>query len=295
MRNKVLALSLLLTLMAGGFILSRSFSNAAGRPQQQDEYLNGEFKIDQKRIEVFRFAKDFDGLIKLGDELEQKWNQLDASRYARLMLNVCQATMGADYMDDRQYTIGRKYVRLALKKADEIPVETETELVLNLGGDAERLQGRAQHGEGEWSVARSERAALWFHAWRRLDAEIDRSFDVNNRPLLNIPAPRGLPIGIAPEAVKNPNLRAEYAEARAANARRAQTYTRQFQLHQLEELFSPKAEKYLVEMYSSAPFNLEELKGRLDSSIKSDDGKKRIIDEVTSRIVNQAMTPPDSQ
>jgi hypothetical protein len=294
MRNKVLALSILLTLVAGGLLLSRSFSNAAVRPAEQEGYLDNEFRTDLKRIEGLREAKDLDGLIKLADELEQKWNQLDATRYAKLLLAVCQATMSADYADDRQYLIGRKYVRLALKKADEIPVELEVELVLNLQGDVERLNAKAG-SEGEWSQTRGEKASLLLHAWHRLDGEIDRNFDLNTRPLLNVPAPEGLPSGVAPEAVKNPQLRAEYAEARAANARKGQTYTRQFQLRQLEELFSKQAEKYLVEMYSLSPFNLDELRQRLDASIKSPDTRQRIIDGVTTRISNQAIDSPDGQ
>jgi hypothetical protein len=112
---------------------------------------------------------------------------------------------------------------------------------------------------------------------------------------MNVPAPEGLPTGVSPEAVKNPQLRAEYAEARADNARKGQTYTKQFQLRQLEDLFSKQAEKYLVEMYSLSPFNLDELKQRLDASITSQDTKQRIIDGVTSRITNQATNAPDGQ
>jgi hypothetical protein len=200
------------------------------------------------------------------------------------MLAVCRATMSSDYRDDRQYYIGRKYVALALRRADEIPVETEVELVLNLGGDAERLRGRTR--ETEWGDARGRRMELWFHAWRRLEAEMDKGFDPEARPALKVHAPHGtnLPAGVAPEAIADPKLRAEYEEAVAANRRKVQAYTRQYQLRQLNEMFSKQAERYVVEMYSTPPFDSAELGRRLEESLPSQESRQRILDAVTARI-----------
>src|ERR1044072_5278940 len=292
MRHKILALFLLACCVAVGLSLGRGLSFDTARPAAaQADALEGEFKADLARISALRDARDLSGLIKWADEVEQKWGQLDASRYAQLMLAVCRATMSTDYKDDRQYYVGRKYVALALRRADEIPVETEVELVLNLGGDAEQLRARTE--ETERGNARGRRMQLWFHAWRRLEAELDKNFDPKARPALKATPPRGttLPAGVAPEPIADPQLRAEYTAAVAAHASKSRAYTRQFQLHQLQEMFSKEAERYVVEMYSTRPLDSAELNRRLDESLASQEVKQKILDAVTTRI--NAPTAPE--
>jgi hypothetical protein len=101
--------------------------------------------------------------------------------------------------------------------------------------------------------------------------------------LLNVapPAGTGLPAGVAPEAIKDPKLRAEYETALAANAAKSRNYNDQQWLQLNAPSFFKEAENYVVNAYKKPPPNLPQLERLLSSSIPDEQARKRIMESVT--------------
>src|SRR3989442_10762783 len=245
--------------------------------QQLDSYTSSEQQRDFARINALSKARDLKGLVKLANEIELKWSY-DAKAYSYMMIEICSSLASYDFKNERQYILTHKYAMLALQKADQMPLENEIRLVQYLGGDAEYFTGQLK--PEDWPKDRRERMQYWFHAWRRLNSEIDRNFNVNEPPLLNVPPAGPYPSGIAPEAIKDPQLRARYEAAIQANKQKIERFNRQHLLHKLEEEFTKNLRTFLVGAYSKPPFDLAELMYYLNTNITDDQLRQGILNEV---------------
>jgi hypothetical protein len=243
-----------------------------------------EFNKDLARIENFLRVKDLDGLVITADELEEKWSQRGGELYGRLMLSISNGIANG-FDDERIYKLSQKYAAAALTKADTFSLDLETKLLGFIAMDIAPVPA-VLTGDSDWARERSTKAKLWLHAWQRLEREIDRNFDFNDVPSLNVcpPAETGLPCGIAPEGIRDPELRAKYSAAIAANTAKAKKFNQQYKLRAIGERFTAHAEQYLVRVYSKPPYNLEELKVYLNERLANRDLRERIVNEVKKKI-----------
>jgi hypothetical protein len=238
-------------------------------------------------IESFRDSKDLDSLEKFAGEIEVKWYRMNRIYYFDLILHICELFSSISFNDyDRQLSFTQKYANLALGKSGEIPLKIELHLLLHLQEDIEYLRGETK-GEA-WSRQRNRKAKMWFRGWHRLEQEIDPNFDFSDLPMENVIPPAGVDLraGIAPEHIKDLKLRAEYEAAIAKNRQKAEAYNKQYKLRQLDKLFSPKAEQYIINAYSRSPFSLEELESYLELYIEDVETRSRILDAVKKKIAN---------
>ncbi len=251
--------------------------------QQGDSYTSSEQQRDFGSIKALSKARDLKGLVRLANEIELKWSY-DTKAYSYMMIEICGSLASYDFKNDRQYILTHKYAKLALQRADQMPVENEVRLVQYLGGDIEYLTG--QVNPEEWPQDRRERMQYWFHARRRLNSEIDRNFNVNKPPLLNVPPAAGpYPSGIAPEGIKDPQLRARYEAAVQANKQKIERFNRQHLLHKLDEELTKNLRRFIVGAYSKPPVDLAELTYYLSTYTTDDQLRQSILDEVQ---LNQA-------
>ncbi|HYG79352.1 MAG TPA: hypothetical protein VD861_03135 [Pyrinomonadaceae bacterium] len=216
--------------------------------------------------------------------MKEKWSPRDQEYYGRLIIRI--SNMLANYFDaGRAWQLSQKYASDALARADCFSPYLETEIVQFLLAD---LAPRLAAGDvaSEWAKERSAKAKPWLHALRRIEQETDENFDFNDLPTLNVspPAETGLPAGVAPEGIKDPRLRVQYAAAIKANAEKARRHNHQFMMRHLNQFFAPKAEEYLIRVYAKPPFALEELKKLLDANLKSESRKGRILDGVKKKM-----------
>ena len=103
-------------------------------------------------------------------------------------------------------------------------------------------------------------------------------------------ADMGLPSGISPEGVGDPNLRAKYEAALKENQEKIERYTNQNRLHKWLKRYLPQAEKYIVQLYSAPPYNNEELKQLLEKYKIDRKTQTRIINAVDANIQKEAET-----
>ncbi len=87
--------------------------------------------------------------------------------------------------------------------------------------------------------------------------------------------------GMSPENIKDPEVRAAYEAAIAENKRIMEKNSEQLMLRRMEEHFAPRAEKYITTIYLRPPYNLPELKQKMDEYITNKERKARIINSVT--------------
>jgi len=254
-----------------------------------------EYRQERERIKAMERSfmpgptNDLEKYEKYADELQKKWKEKNKELYARLMLEVCgPISSGRFNGEHRQHELARKYALSVLAEPNAIPLETELELT---GFVMTSMIGpNAPQGQ-KWQQIRAKDVEIRLHAWRRLADAIDPNWDPNDLPQINIAPPGGTiySSGVAPEAIKDPILRAQYESALEANRKKIERYSEQNSLNKWLKRFPKKAEEYIVGAYSVTPYNLEELQKYLDRYIADSETRKRIVDSVVQNIVAKRM------
>ncbi|GEM_PF-3463523 len=237
---------------------SNSYPEESAQVQKEDLMVEAE-KMRKRMFKVGK-TKNLNALVALADEIEATWVQKDVMFYASLMVDICGELNSADYDDDRQYLFLRKYTKLALEKADQMPAEFEVRLLGFLSGNIEYVLKLVK--EEDWSQDRTGRTKLWCHAWGHLEKEIDENHDVSK------------------EFTRNPNL---------SNEQNRQAQTRHFYQRRARKIyaeFSESFERYVVFAYSKKPANTSELRYYLESYVQDVQLRERILTKVENNISN---------
>jgi hypothetical protein len=203
------------------------------------------------------------------------------------MLIICNIFSSHDFAaidTSRQKTLARKYAKLALQSATNLSLHDEIGFVLCISSAQGDTVDQIRSEHEQWSKLREEDTRLWLHAWQRLIDEIDVKFDFRQTYQMYPDPPLGMVPGVAPEAVKDPKLRAQYEAAIETNKQKAEKFVRQSELRDLDKYFSLLAENHLIAMYSTPPYNTGELKHYLDLYIVDKERKTKILKAVEEAI-----------
>jgi hypothetical protein len=111
----------------------------------------------------------------------------------------------------------------------------------------------------EWPKVRKVEAELWFRVLQSVKKEIYQNHNLDKSPQINVAPPGPYPSGIAPESIKEPEIRKEYEKAIAENKAKAQRYNSQYKLRDIKKRLSKKLENFMVNAYSKAPQSTDEL------------------------------------
>lgn len=97
-------------------------------------------------------------------------------------------------------------------------------------------------------------ASSWLSFYKSMADVVDENFDFNNMPFSNI-APNGgpYPAGIAPENIQEPEIRKDYEERLAKNAKYALEYRLQRKLKKITSLSSVEINAFIIKSYHQAP------------------------------------------
>lgn len=227
------------------------------------------------------------------DEIQQKWKRRDKECFARLMNAACGPLSSGQFNSRRQYELARKYALSALENRDSIPLSLEIQLT---GHVATPAGGHGLPEKDDFAKRRKKDVEVRLHAWRRMMDAIDPNWNPDDVPVLNVlpPTATGLPGGIAPEAIKDAKLRAEYEAAIQRNRQKAERYSEQHELHFLLKTFPKNVEDYIVQAYSHTPYNVEELRKSFDKYKIDERTKILILDTVTKNSDNTNKKIPSS-
>jgi hypothetical protein len=246
-------------------------SQIAGQTKDDINFLRGE---------LYRHAeqRNLEELVRLMEQVQKS----DEPEYLSLLGDICSAFNSYDFKSGKQYLYARNCSKGILSNKNEIPVGLEQSMIENLQGVEEYKAGLVT--EVKWETDRAERIKMLLHLWRRLQDNIDRTFDCSrpeNRPLSNVPVPGGsYLVGVSPKDVKEPEIRAKYEEAISLNRLKAQKCSLQNQLQKLDKTLPGFVESFLIQMYSVPPSEMENLKIDIDKFKLNQESSERIVDKV---------------
>jgi hypothetical protein len=222
-------------------------------------------------------------LEELANTIRARYSSTEPEVYARLTARTCGALQAIDMPDGRRLYLAQKFAREALVKDAGISVDARCDLVRHVQQEVD-AQGKTLTGDALADLRR-EQAALWLDAWKRLEASIDKNWDPEDVPELNVmpPAEAGLPGGVAPEQVSDPQLRARYVAAIEANRQKAARYKVQTTARKLQKRWVPEAERFLIRSYMNTPDRVDELRTLLTKHLTDADARSRILDAVKNK------------
>ena len=237
-------ITLLLIFMLGGQL--------ALCPQPE---ANPQLQADMARLDALRSASSLETLRAQIDQDASKWRKTDRNAYVEYMRKACGTLSSYDIGDQSKRAVLLSEYSLGVLSSNELPLQEYVHFVEFLSLDPLTMD------EAAWKNLRSRKARLWLEGWRRVSRAVDPNFDFNDRPELNVSPPRstGLPPGVSPVAIQNPQLRTEYENAIAENRAKNQRYTEQNWLKLNAPSFYAEIERYLVNAYTRQPSDLEEL------------------------------------
>lgn len=220
---------------------------------------------DSQRVE-----RDIERLLALGQARDlprleafirtqmPKWEAMTSEQYGYLMLQAV-ARLSSHPFEDRKESrrLAAEFAVIALGRSGAITLKDQVYLTRYA-----RISRSIPESPEEWLLERRKNMKLWFQTWKRLNDAIDPDW-TRETTYFNLAPPleTGLPSGVAPEAVKDPKLRAQYEADLQENARKAKRNLEQSQARKLKRSFQPWAIRYIVAAYSHLPGALEELKG----------------------------------
>lgn len=241
----------------------------------------------EMRDRMMKLSKDRDlqAMEKLGHEIERDWRAADAVKYAHLTLQLCGQLVSQHFgHSGKQGGLSQAFAMEALKEADKIPLELECELLERARHQLD-VEGKTPSGEG-WAKMRKEQLKLWLHAWQRLEKTIDKNWNPDDVPEMDLKGLEGVSFvsGMTSCLTNDPKLKAKYEAAVEAFRKKREYYSEQHQIRQLMKSFYAEAEQYVIQAYSTPPFNLEELQQALDASLADQDRRASILNTVTKNM-----------
>lgn len=227
-----------------------------------------------RQIEALHKVENLPALAEEAHALEEKWRGEPA--YFARVLQLADTAHSIFFPDRPAHdALIRDIVLTALDQPVEPPAEIAVKLIQHLPVEPDSQH----HGvEGEaWELLRCRQAKAWLRGWQRLDVAIDPNFDPDDVPAANLDAPGGLPSGAAPEAVADPDQRAVYDAALAANRAKAERYREQIELRRTRMPYMYQAREALAALYRQPPAARTELDRLLDEFSISHDQRARIF------------------
>ena len=260
-----------------------------------------DYMLDVQRVKffspaygAFRGSNRLDHFEREAEALLQKWLAKETLLYYDLTVEVCNVLSSGglgDSIREDKMIIG--YARRALAKsrelhAPEIPLDAELSLLRIMVVDPEYFEGKLSGAA--WAAHRTEKMALFARGFQRLAAEIDEDHDFSKVLSLQPPFPPGLVesflngkdkggslvIGMAPSAIKDPKLRAEYEMLIVEHGKELEERNKQGTLRSFNRLFSRWIGQYIVSAYLRPPHNVSEMETFLEKYIKDEEIKRTI-------------------
>lgn len=259
------------------FILDIETGKVNAMQDEQMEILS-EFEKFNNQIDAYYNNSDIEGLIKTGEEVD--------IQYYRQTVTICLRLGTKDLREDRQQETLNYYLKGSLGEYSSLPLKVQMSIVDFLKND---VRFSKNLNSQDCSKYRTIAAKLVFNAWNRLRRSLDKNFDMNKKPFLNVSPPieTGMPSGVTPEAIKDPVLREKYEKEIADNLIKIKYYNQQYVLHEMDKQFSDDAEKYLIDVYSKLPFALKELELFANPEILGNDTVGRLLTSVRKKVENR--------
>ena len=122
-----------------------------------------------------------------------------------------------------------------------------------------------------WRSRRRLKLHLWITSLDVVERSVDKNFNEDDVPEENMAPPQlegsAYDSGIRPDAIKEPELRAQYEEMLKQNANKAEYYRFQRNIRRCEKEWSRKINSYIKHYYSDTDEDQKEIKDIIDACI----------------------------
>jgi hypothetical protein len=146
-----------------------------------------------------------------------------------------------------------------LKKTDNI------DKLVKIGGDIESLPAVQKTNLAAWKEQRRSKLTLWLMAIDKIDEMTDPNWDENDVPQFNVAPPSvAIDAGVAPEEIKDPEVRSQYEQAIKVNAEKAERYRSQRKLREMDRQWSLRVRSYIEGQYTSDAQDVSEVDDLID-------------------------------
>jgi len=230
-------------------------------------------------------SRNQDALTKTGNDLEMKLSHEFNYPDANAILRICNAfsTYGFEDKHGRDDWINRDRLRdqfaftalqSAAKAKIDLPVELEFAFLVHLGFSQHAVSPTSDH----LAQRREDEVVLWVHGWRRLQDGINPNFDFDKPIFINMSPRGGYASGISPEAIKEPDIRADYIKRLAENEKNNTDLREQLLLRRIRKTQSMFIISYFSYAYRYPPEDVEQLKKYL-AELHDDETAKAILEK----------------
>ncbi len=245
------------------------------------------YAYDFNRIERFRSLHDLPAMEKTCDELLYKWKGEDPKSFVELSCGACEVLSSVNFHNIKQFTLAQKYALAALESS--APKSTNDQACLVMYGLSHDL-GQTTVGSTSWIDRRKNIARWWFTTWQRINQGIDPNFDPKaHHYQVNVAPPADAHqlvfSGMSPTSIKDPAVRHEYEQAIKRNRETIQLVNQQHDLRDLKRTFEFVAKHYIIQAYTTPPFESSELDNFLKSYVDNDVTRQYISDAVNKATI----------
>ncbi len=209
--------------------------------------------------------KNLVALEAIAQEIEQRWGKTDIEMYASCMHKLSCELGSREFKEmNKARGLSQTLAMKALEKSDQIPLDLMCQLVQTVqpyyDAGGKKLEGQ------DFARLRREQMRLWLHAWQRIEKTIDKNWNPDDMPSINVPPPPGVPgmAGMSPDGIKDPQQRAQYVAAIEANRKKAERCNEQMTARRLKEHWVKWAQRHIFYVYMEPPDAKDELKQLLD-------------------------------
>mgnify|MGYP001262161019 CR=1 FL=1 len=235
--------------------------------------------------------KRIDALAKEGDATKVEdyyqntlstWKTKNKEVYAALMLHLTEKASSGAFGKESQHSLARRYALRGLSSGESLSVRTELGLVSHLFTKVSSTTVNTS----AFAVARREEIV----ARLRLMKHIADDIDPNWKPVLIIRdnSPMSLLIGTDASGKVNEELRdKKLAEVKLKEEKQAlqmEINSEQDYLRKIKEKEIPRITKYIINAYSTPPYNTSELSEYMTNYNIDPGTRKEILDAVSVRI-----------
>jgi hypothetical protein len=210
----------------------------------------------------------------------------DPERYTQMVVGgfLELYTKGVDDHEAAQRS-EQKYLVTALANPDRLSVRCELYAVLRLRANFSSVNPPPSYED-------REKLSLWFHAWRRMEASIDRNFTypstLDSPEWAKLPSESVAPMesggysGMLPEQVRDEKLRRDYIKAIEENRKRGDELSLQLVLRDTKKRFLRRLETFIAEALRARSVTEDDVTSKL-ATIQDISDKGPILVRISSR------------
>ncbi|MEM6725539.1 MAG: hypothetical protein AAF598_15975 [Bacteroidota bacterium] len=229
---------------------------------------------EQNRLHMLVVDHSMNALLEAIPSALKAWESAPDQWYGAFVLQTCQLlNTPRPEVQQTKWNLAEATLQT---KAESLPLPITLQLLYQVV-DKPLITSK------EWPENRLAFAEIWLKAWQQLEQEMNPAFDPTQLPNIKVAPPdeTGLPPGVSPDAIDDPQLRATYQKAIKANRVLIEQYTYQNQLLQMAPSFQQTASQYLIHLYSQVPVDIAELQQLLLTYVGNTSAVEAILLAIT--------------